>query len=150
MKRIIITLIFFISMLSLCAQSEDIIRFDLDLQKLSIMSDSELDSLIQNGNILILDGILSSVSHNGNQIILTILNGKWKGTESVQTYQAKINLSAENWSNVFPERPPRNPVDEIINLNSYILVLGKITSSEYNNNLQFVTLDAMDIRVISQ
>lgn len=150
MKRILITLIFFLCLLTIYSQGEDSMRFDVDLEVLSTMSDSQIDQLIENENLLVIDGILSSFFHEGDQIILTVLNGKWKGTESVQYYQAKIILSAAEWSNAFPERPPRNPGNEIIHLNSYILVLGKMTSSEYEDGFRRVILNAVDLRVISQ
>jgi len=150
MKKRFIFLLFMVCLYFTGAQGVDLIRFNLDLESLSSLSQQDVDLLIEEENLLVLDGILSSVMYEDDKILLTLLNGKWEGTESVQTYQAKIELDEAAWADVFPIRPPRNPGDEIIYVNSYLLVLGRPVSYSRENGQLILTIAASDLRVITQ
>jgi len=133
----------------------NLLRFDLDLKTLSNMDRNEIQGLINDGVVVAIDGLLSSITHsdyNGDgliDIVLTIVNGKWQQTESIEMYQCEILLKQEEWSDVFPERLPRDPGEDIIQVNSYMLIMGSIKEIQMIEGKIRLIINGQQLRKIS-
>lgn len=147
-NKLIYLFLFMILGSSLFAQSGNF-RFDLDLQMLNSLSRSELMDIAEKKELLVLDGLLSSIYHGPDNIVLTIVNGQWKGTESIDMYSCEVILDKESWLGVFPERRPRDPGEEVLFVNTYVLILGTLQDVKTINNENIIQMSGLQIRDIS-
>jgi len=155
MKKFFFSICFiFFSFTSLVFSQQLNVQLDLDLKTISLMSDSDFNKLVDEQVIVALDGLLSSVIHRTtsegkNQIVLSIINGKWQGTEKIEVFQCDVILDDPKWQEFFPERMPRTPGDEIIQVNSYLLILGPLEGIEYRNGQKIILINGSKLRKIS-
>ncbi len=122
---------------------------DLDLEALNFLNAEEMEELIDNGKFIVIDGLLSAVNHSENEIYLTILNGQWNGTASIDMFQSTVILPRDSWIGIFPERTLREPDEKVISVNSFLLILGVLESFEENGELKKINIKGLQIRQIS-
>ena len=112
------------------SELESMINMDISLKELSLSTPDELDSIINSDRYIIIEGSVASITEierSDNKLILDIqiINGQWIGLEKVEVYKCIINLTGKEWENRFPKRVSREPADDVVLLNSHILVIGK-------------------------
>lgn len=142
-------ILIFLSLFSVSAQQSGQVRLDMDFIKLNSADSYTIDELISNEDIIIVDGLLSNVIHYGDEIHLTIINGQWNGTQSIEMFESTIILPRDLWIDIFPERIPRNPPSTIIQLNSYLLIMGNIKEYSSLNGHKVFTIYGMQLRELS-
>ncbi len=104
--------------------------------------------------IVIIDGTVAEryVIQSGTDNFvgqLNIVGGKWIGVEEVVMYQCILLLQGEKFSNAIPARRTRNPHPDEIQVNSRIMVVGKVLALHQMQDGETVpVLDAYYIRKV--
>ncbi len=127
--------------------------FTTTIKYLNFCTVSELNSLMENETWLLLDGSLSSLtllSAKGEEYLLEALlvQGEWKEMDEVLKYECKLIFKGDYWENIVPERTPRKVSEDMILLNSHVLVLGKVIGHESVENTNIPYIKVNQIRII--
>lgn len=139
MKKIMMVLFFFstISIFSQEGSFTDLENFSFNttVKSLNTATSEELKSYIDRGIWVVLDGSLSSITKLSGKdedylIETSLVQGEWQELEKVVKYTCRAIFQGNQWMNIIPDRVPRNPTEEMILLNSHVLVLGQLVSYE--------------------
>ena len=85
------------------------------------------------GKLIIIDGSVVSrtVVNKEEQDFLAeleLINGKWIGLEEVEVYKCYVQLKGPEFSSRIPARRTRNKLPNEIELNSRVIVVGRVVS----------------------
>ena len=115
----------------------DIVAYDATLKSLTTTIAEEGPGALDTDRIYLLDGLISEVTildPNPETFLaeLVLVNGEWRGVEEVEMYQAFVYVEGPSFSERIPERPPREPSEEMILANQRVLVAATIVDVHYD------------------
>ena len=152
MKKNAVILIFFFTV-SLYSQDANLSNMDNfsfipTVKNLNMASARELNSYIENGLWVVLDGSLSSITRLSGRdeeylIETSLVQGEWQDLEKVVKYTCRAIFQGDSWMEIIPERVPREPSENMIILNTHVLVLGQLISFEQSEgmNIPYILVD---------
>ncbi len=152
MKKILVISIFF---LTVSLYSQDSILSNLDnfsfiptVKSLNLASAQELNSYIDSRLWVVLDGSLSSITRLSGRdeeylIETSLVQGEWQDLERVVKYNCRAIFQGDYWMDIIPDRVPRDPSDDMILLNTHVLILGQLVSYEQSDgmNIPYILVD---------
>ena len=157
MKKVLIIFCFLISFTLYSQDAENSgpekLSFKTTLKNLNLSNRAELNSFIDKGTWVILDGSLSSITRISSKdeeylIEALLVQGEWQELEEVKKYECRLIFQGNQWQDIVPDRVPRNVKEGMILLNSHVMVLGNIVSYETVENKIVPYLMVKQIREI--
>ncbi len=132
------------------------IDFAIDLEALDRLASGKNNFTINTGKYIILTGVISKIhiiSKNENAFIaeIELTDGKWKGVESVIGYHCIIRLEGkEFFKRIYNAREKErfSEIKDIIKLNSYIMVVGKIKGFRKINGVNTGVIAGTSVRTV--
>jgi len=144
MKRLLWAILLLVASVALFgADREDfdgIVDFQATLESLARQAARQPDALIQNEDVLILDGVVSSVSVLNSEpesfrAEIELVTGEWVGLERIVMYKAVVQVSGPDFAPRIPTRRSRSrPPGGVIERNQRVVVVG--TVSDVTNDSQ--------------
>jgi len=94
---------------------------------------------VPENKLIIIDGSIASImvidpeetSFIGE---LEVLNGRWVGLEDVEVYKCFVEVKGPNFFSRIPVRRTRKKLPDQIEVNSRVLIIGKITGTRLDND----------------
>ncbi len=155
-KLIFCVLLLSLSLFCLSADGEGdfdaIIDFDITLQDLDRLVNSEGYRNIQGDKLLILNGAISAIEvvsgeEEPFQAEIDLVSGKWIGMEDVEMYTCLVRVSGPEFEERIPVRRRREPRPDEITVNSLALVVGRLADViEMNNGRRKAVVEGLHIR----
>ncbi len=105
-----------------------------------------------NGKLIIIDGSVASrtVVNKEEQDFLAeleLIDGKWIGVEEVEVYKCYVQLKGPEFSARIPARRTRNKLPDEIELNSRVMIIGRVVSSRKDSTgTVFPVIEALFVR----
>jgi hypothetical protein len=117
------------------------------LSKMSPEKVAEIEKLI------IINGAVSSreiINEDENDFLalIELVNGEWEGMEDVKMYRCFIRLSGPEFFKRIPARRSRKKAENEIELNSRILVIGRVLGSFEENGTYLPVVEALHVRTL--
>jgi hypothetical protein len=130
------------------------VDFSLNLKQISTLVLDPNFNLDKYERFVIFDGSVSSITiidpaPESFVAEIEIVGGEWKGLEQVVLYRVFVYVQGPEFAKRLPERRPRDPDPNHINLNEHALVAGQIAdvyTDEKNN--RFAVIVAHYLRII--
>ncbi len=104
---------------------EALVDFDTDLISLARMNPAERAAMVEDDRFLLLEGVTSSYLNGEDGTVVELVEAEWQGTEEVFLYRLRTIFNGVAWAERFPERPPREPAEGYVPLNSRILIVAR-------------------------
>lgn len=144
MKKVVLFFLILSPMLAAAQDFESVLDFSVELSTLA--DRSRTMEIVDQGRIIILEGVSGDTMMMDGGPVLKILGGEWIGSEEVRAYSCLFYLDDRKWREVFPIDRPEEPGPDYVSPGSRLLVAARVTG--WNDATGEPVAEILDYRVL--
>lgn len=136
------------------AKFDGVVDFSVTLKELTVLVKNPTFNPESFSKILIFDGSIATITYMDKEPAsfsaeLEIVNGEWKGTETVELFKSFIYVGGPGFAKRLPVRRPKELPPDIISLNDHVLIVGRIVDVYVDEKQdRFPVVEAFYVRVM--
>jgi len=116
-----------------------LVDFSITLKDLNLLSEARLKEIINDKKLVIINGSVASIliinkEENNFAAELELIQGEWEGIEEVKIFRCIVRLNGAHFAPRLQVQRSREKHPDAIELNSSILVVGKLVEIKNQPN----------------